>query len=70
MEQQQLDQLHQCATVQLSPLQLQPPKTGSAQLTAGDSAIPAAGDAAKSSSTPPHDTGPMQLPPVNTVPPV
>ena len=62
--------MQQHATVPLSPLPDQPPRPASAQLTAGESAAPATGEADRSSSTPPHDTGLMQLPPVNTVPPI
>ena len=52
MEQQQ-DQLQQHATVQISPLPEQPPRPASTQLATGESATPAAGQADRSSSTPP-----------------
>ena len=51
MEQQQ-DQLQQQATLQISPLQDQPPRPASTQPTAGESATPAADPACRSSSTP------------------
>ena len=69
MEQQQQDQLQQHATVQISPLPNQPHRPASTQLTAGESATPSTGQADRSSLTPLQDTGLMQLPPVNTVPP-
>ena len=65
MEQQQPDQLQQHATVQISPVPDQPPWPASTQLTAGESANPAAGQADRPSSTPPQDAGLMSLPPVN-----
>ena len=69
MEQQQQDQLQQRPTVQISPLPDQPPRLASAQLTAGESAAPTAGQADRPSSTPLQDTGLMQLPPASTMPP-
>ena len=45
IEQQQQDQLQQHATVQISPLQNQPQRPASTQLTAGESSNPAAGQA-------------------------
>ena len=69
MEQQQQDQLQQHATVQISPLPNQPRRPASTQLTAGESATPSTGQADRSSLTPLQDTGLMQLPPVNIVPP-
>ena len=50
MEQQQ-DQLQQQATVQLAPLQNQPPRPAYTQPTRGESAIPAAGQTDRSHST-------------------
>ena len=50
MEQQQ-DQLQQQATVQLSPLQNQPPRPASTQPTVGESATPTTGQTDKSHST-------------------
>ena len=68
MEQQQ-DQLQQQATVQLSPLQNQPPRPASTQPTTGESAAPTAGQTDRSHSTPPQDVKMMPLPPAHTVPP-
>ena len=65
---QQHDQLQQCSTVQLLPLQNQPPRPASTQPTAEESAAPTTGQADRSSSTPLQDTGLMPPPPVNTVP--
>ena len=67
MEQQEQNQFQQHATVQISPLPDQPLRPASAQVTAGESAVPAVGQADRSSSTPAQDTGLMQPPPVNTV---
>ena len=51
MEQQQ-DQLQQQATVQLSPLQNQPPRPASTQPTMGESVAPTTGQTDRSHSTP------------------
>ena len=67
MEQQQQKQLQQQPTVQLSPLQQQPPRPAPTQHVAGESATPATGETSRSTSIPPHNAGVMQLPPVNTV---
>ena len=68
MEQQQ-DQLQQWATVQLSPVQNQPPKPASTMPTVGESATPATGQTDRFHSTPPQDARVMLLPLANTVPP-
>ena len=65
---QQHDQLQQCSTVQISPLQNQPARPASTQPTAEESAAPTTGQADRSSSTPLQDTGLIPLPTVNTVP--
>ena len=68
MEQQQ-DQLQKWATVQLSPLQNQPPRPASTQPTMGESAAPTTGQTDRSHSTLPQDARVMLPPPANTVPP-
>ena len=52
-QQQNLNQLQQCATVQISPLQNQPSRPASTQPTAGESAATTTGQADRFSSTAP-----------------